>query len=381
MKYDKDKKIAETNLDDADITIGGSMPGRFVPNINCKKWNDECWLNINHPDVVGVETESFVDDKAAIKVGNNTHRYYVTDDGKLEYEIEFKERPESNAVELNLDFPAGLRFCYQDTLYNEWLRDDRGMLWEEYQQRHNRPENVIGSYAVYWREANNQFKTGKFCHIYRPELIDANGKRAWADLHIDAKTKKLTITIDGEWLDQAAYPVILDPILGYNTAGLSDTSNAGYIEGHASTTDGTGGATNSYHVAIHSIDTNPGVKIGIFNADQDTGNPASKTLVEQVEFDVAVSNDESTAGGSTSLAASTKYYIGWIVEEAGTDIKYDTVAETEGFYRGGYTYADEFTSPFAANASGGTRKYSVWIVYGGAAGPSIPILQSYYRQL
>lgn len=119
MEFDEAVKIVEAKLDEVDIIIGGaSVIDRFVPNINCQKWNDECWLNINHPDIVTAEKESTVDGKTSITIGNNTHRYYIID-GKLEYEIEFEKRPKNNTVELSLDFPEGLDFFYQDSLYNE----------------------------------------------------------------------------------------------------------------------------------------------------------------------------------------------------------------------------------------------------------------------
>ena len=173
-----DKDEYDLTLNEADvpctIKIGGddiATDGKFVPNINASKWDNEVWLNINHPDVVTTEKESLVDGKLQITIGNNTHRYFVTDDGTLEYEIEFAFRPVSNIVTLNLDLPDGLEFTKQPD-FKELFKDAK--VWQ--------PDKCIGSYAVYWNKCNNQHKTGKFCHIYRPKLVDANGEETWADI-------------------------------------------------------------------------------------------------------------------------------------------------------------------------------------------------------
>ena len=135
----------ELTKDDVPCAIKiGSTTEKFVPNINASKWNGECWLNINHPDVVGLETETIKDDKIELIVGDNTHRYYVDKNGHLEYEIVLAKKPLTNTIELALDFPKGLSFFYQSALTQEEI--DNGYL---------RPDNVIGSYAVYWNKKNN----------------------------------------------------------------------------------------------------------------------------------------------------------------------------------------------------------------------------------
>ena len=197
----------ELTKDDVPCTIKiGGTTEKFVPNINTSKWNDECWLNINHPDVVNTEVEQFIDNKIELSIGNNTHRYYVNQNGRLEYEIVFRAKPTSNKVELDLDFSDGLSFFHQPALTQEEI-DEGG----------ERPDDVINSYAVYWKKKNNKYRTGKFCHIYRPKITDAAEHWEWCDL--EYKDKKLTITISQNFLDSAVYPLTLDPTLGYTSIG------------------------------------------------------------------------------------------------------------------------------------------------------------------
>jgi hypothetical protein len=194
--------------EDAIVVIGGSE-GKFVPNINAKKWDDECWLNINHREtIVGNESAVSVDAAVSLKVGGVVHKYYVDENGDLEYEIILESEPKLNTIELDLDYPDGMTFHYQPKLTEEELKE--GCI---------RPERVVGSYAAYFNKAHGKYSGGKFAHIYRPELIDAKGKRKWANIEIDEKVKKARIICD---FSDMVFPVIIDPTLGFSgTPGSS----------------------------------------------------------------------------------------------------------------------------------------------------------------
>jgi hypothetical protein len=74
-----------------------------------------------------------------------------------------------------------------------------------------------GSYAVYKKETLLGEGTGKLCHIHRPEIIDARGRRCWGDLSIMGN--ELRITVPERWLSEAKYPVVVDPTIGTSTVG------------------------------------------------------------------------------------------------------------------------------------------------------------------
>src|SRR3990167_7273075 len=184
---------------------------KFVPNINFNKWSDECWLNINYPVSITTEKEIYSTDAVKITDKNGEiHKFYMTPEGALEYEIILPAIPASNKFTFNLTFPDGLKFYYQPELIESEKVDCY------------RPDNVVGSYAVYWNKKNNQYQTGKFCHIYRPHVIDAIGNSIWGELFIDTTTKVMTITVDSVWLSKSVYPVTIDPTIGYNVAGASE---------------------------------------------------------------------------------------------------------------------------------------------------------------
>ena len=84
------------------------------------------------------------------------------EDGGFEIEVYFPERPASNVFRFAIEGAEELDFFYQPELTPEELAQDAV-----------RPENVVGSYAVYHKtEANHRvgdtnYATGKAFHIYR----------------------------------------------------------------------------------------------------------------------------------------------------------------------------------------------------------------------
>lgn len=221
------------------LLIGGrdkSTKGKFVPNINMSKWNDEVWLNINHPDKVNGEKVKKQNEIISLSVGNNTHRFYPTTDYHFEYAIELKKYPDSNVLEFDLKFPEGLIFLRQRTYQENWdlhMADGRAdflgcKTFEEYKRIDHRPENVQGSYAVYWNKMHGKYKNGKFCHIFRPKLIDAEGTERWAELFIDTEgiddnRPKMLISCNFKGL---VFPVTVDPEIGYHPGGVPNSNVA-----------------------------------------------------------------------------------------------------------------------------------------------------------
>ena len=348
----KDKIEYDVELDECKIKVGGRdevTGGKFIPNINMSKWDDECWLNVNYPFAITDEVETFDDEEIEIELENKKHKYYVKE-GKLEYEIKLESKPISNEIKLDLKFPDGLDFWPQEKLTQE-----------EIEQGFKRPENVIDSYAVYWKRKNNKYETGKFCHIYRIKIRDKEGKWSWCEQDIIGKV--WIIIIPRDFLDNAVYPVIIDPILGYSTPGASHTGQNTLYYGMSDTTDGDGGNIITFHAAIFSVHaTLKGIKIVC--AETVAGDPSNCDVVEQIEYDVNASDDEDAAAvGSNILDPSTAYYLAIITEGgSSTAFKYDSCVDTY-YYKGSVAYADQYPSPLPTVSSGSNLIFSIWIDY------------------
>lgn len=353
--------------DNADLLIGDEKERKFVPKIHSSKWNGECFLEIKYTkDKVTDEIEKFSGDKIELELGNLTHKYYVV--GKsLEYEIVLKTKPSSNKLEFDIDFPEGLRFTYQPPLHPDhptWLKKKKNGKVATIR----RPENVVGSYAVYWNKRNNQYKTGKFCHIYRPKVIDDSGDWMWAELAIDSDKKKLTITIDKEWLDGADYPVKIDPNLGYDSIGGSTENDwANYIlfNGIGYTTDASGGTIGDAYV--YAIGAGK-AKMAIYDSN-DEGRLIEDSVSNEIDITpIGGWFSASSAGGT--LLASTTYYPAIDNDTEGIEYYYDENG-ADGVYDS-CPYITFPPDPCGSTSSWIEAEYSFYFEY--SAAPSGPLV-------
>ncbi|MDR0794945.1 MAG: hypothetical protein LBE79_02665, partial [Tannerella sp.] len=126
-----------------------------------------------------------------------SHRFTILGDTSFEYDCILNKEPDSNVI----------TFIMEGAEYFDFFRQPDFV-----------PDPFLkGSYAVYKKETLLGEGTGKLCHIHRPEIIDARRRRCWGDLSIIGNL--LCITIPEQWLSEAAYPIIVDPIVGTTTIG------------------------------------------------------------------------------------------------------------------------------------------------------------------
>jgi len=228
-----------------EIEIGDSKePSKFIPQFKTKHWDNEANLSIRLVDddiengVVDTKNE-----KVEWKRAGRTARFYeketVDEDGGFEFEVELDAKPESNVIKFSVQ-SKGFDFFYQPELTDEQVLPQ----WEARQKskkkrkatkadlyalkREARPENVVGSYAVYHETNRNnivggkEYKSGKAFHIYRPWAEDASGVRVWCKLNVDKQAGGMTVTVPQQFLNTAQYPVIVDPTFGYTSVGASN---------------------------------------------------------------------------------------------------------------------------------------------------------------
>jgi hypothetical protein len=132
-----------------------------------------------------------------------SHRFTILGDTSFEYDCILKKEPESNVISLRMEGAENFDFFRQPDFVEEPF--------------------LKGSYAVYKKNTMVGEGTGKLCHIHRPEIIDARGRRCWGELSVVGN--ELRITIPEQWLGEAKYPVVVDPTLGTTTVGRQITGN------------------------------------------------------------------------------------------------------------------------------------------------------------
>lgn len=208
--------------EDVEIVVGDEKQQDFKPRMKIKRWDNE--VNFS----VGLITERRGGrEKVGEKVEwNDEHgtkaRFYQKPGEEFEFEIELAEKPATNTILLSIE-TKGLRFLYQPPLTQKEIDDGC-----------ERPDNVVGSYAVYHKTmkgnyvGGKNYRAGKAFHIYRPHVTDAEGKREWCDMDITGSMMRITVP------DGLTYPVIIDPTFGVDPAspgGSWDNSWRDYLQG------------------------------------------------------------------------------------------------------------------------------------------------------
>lgn len=220
MKYNKSTKLED--ICKIDIEIGDFKQVDFYPQVKFKHWDNECNFSLRFTSDIKESSYNQSNDEIIWEGSNNILvRMYekinlpISNEEGFEFEFELPNKPKSNIFEMTIQ-TKGLEFLYQPELTQDEI--DRGDI---------RPDNVVGSYAVYHdSKTDNEYKTGKAFHIYRPEAIDKDGNKTWCELDIDVDNEILTITVPQKFLDDAVYPVIVDPTFGYTTVGATQTDMA-----------------------------------------------------------------------------------------------------------------------------------------------------------
>jgi hypothetical protein len=270
--------------------------------------------------------------------------HFENEDG-FEFNIIYDSKPDSNVEELSIQ-TKGLEFYFQPPLEKEERITG------------HRPAHVVGSYAVYHEsKQNNQYEAGKAFHIYRPIAEDSNGKKVWCDLSIDKINEKLFITIPQKFLDEALYPVTVDPTFGYSTIGASVTFPSGVITGSKFTGDV--GFLEKLSIYFNPTSDSTKLKCALYK------NSDSSLVADSEEKTTLLSGGSQfyvfKAGNIPTKALTAIDYIivAWCDNNTYDSVNYDT-----GDTNQGRTQARAYgTWPDPASFSNTNNKYSMYATY------------------
>lgn len=373
--YSKD--VVENPARRIDVEIGDSKQDAFYPQFKLKNWDNETNFSLRYIDDLSGVVEKIGDTIKYIKEKEEVHFYEkpnFDELGGFEIEILLKEKPASNKIRFSIQ-SKGLNFFYQPELTQK-EKDNGG----------GRPDNVIGSYAVYHKTkrdnivGQNEYRTGKAFHIYRPKIIDKNGNWIWGELNIDEQTGILTITIDQQWLDGAIYPVLVDPTFGYTTVGSSwlnlaeNTLDRSKRRGDTSTSPGDVNTVEKITVNLLKTITEEGVDVTCFLSEEDSGGVASHGEIVKVErTSLALTNSAAWydfTAADEGIVASTEYIInacanGLDLSDGAVRFHSDSVSDHNGYTQninGGYTtLRDE--DPWTQSLFFGGTINSIYLTY------------------
>ena len=303
-------------------------------------------------DSTVVKTEWFVD-------GNNTFKWIIT----------LKQKPPTNTYSFRLggnwqDFD----FCYQTPFENPTKYIENGI--EYYRVDHNegpilcdiRPASVDGSYAVYHKsKKDNNYKTGKVLHIFRPKATDSNNTSVWVELSILAG--KYSGTISQSFLDKAVYPVIINDTFGYTSVGgtQSDlaTNNVSAFGPFSPSSSGSVTSVSVYLYTSSEFD----FTVGIYD---ESGNEPSSLLKDSggKVFTGGPTWATDTLDSALSVTQGVNYWFADNNNRTNTCAhKWDEVAGKH-VHQDSQTYDDgNLLATFVSEGTAASRSYSAYATY------------------
>jgi hypothetical protein len=314
---DNPKDRIQVEIGDADNSTD------FFPKVKIKRWDGEVYAGIRLIDTNIPGNTSFSDDGTKItwikKQGQNEWKavFYdkpdASDEGGFEFEVWLPAKPPQNYIQFQVD-NQNLDWFYQPPLTQE-----------EIDQGAQRPENVVGSYAVYHKTKGGmndavgmEYKAGKAFHVYRPHVVDSNNNETWGTLSLDEQTGILTISVDQTWLNNAVYPVVVDPTFGYTSVGgtpQENTTERIYYQKFALPEAGTIESL-SQHTATPTYETT----LAIYD------DSATANLLAQTDGFTPSADTWNTENLQSSYSASADDYILYITK-AGVSFMYDSSSD------------------------------------------------------
>ena len=375
------KTVKDNPADRIEVEIGDSKQLDFKPQFKVSRWDNEVNFSMRAQEEAGA---TMVEEDGKIKYKGRdieVHQYEkpdAGDDGGFEFEWVLNKKPESNVLRTTIQH-KGLDFFYQPEITDEealasMFDGDKRTLEEI--KREMRPENVVGSYAVYHKTNRDnivggmEYKSGKAFHIYRPHAVDADGVKVWCGL--DIKEGELTVTVPEDFLNKASYPVVVDPTFGFTTSGASfgelynssDGTHYGLSTRFTLTENGDLDSLSGYFSV--SSGRIGGAKMMVYSNGSGVPN-ARQAYTTQVTFTSATSELETnTPISSLSLTAGDLWLAvtGTITNESGSgqasSIKFDTGGDDHS-----RDASMNYTTPDATwtESSSGTNKYSIYATY------------------
>ena len=257
------------STDRIDVEVGDIHSKDFIPQTKIKRWDNEVNVSLRllWEDL---STHCLEEDGVKFETDKLDCKFYdcklvqdlPTNDG-YEFEIILKERPVSSVILFSLSAKNAI-FYYQPELTQKEI--DEGCI---------RPDEVVGSYAVYHSGSpinyvgGKKYRTGKVGHIYRPKLVDAKGNCSWG--HLNITDTFLTVTIDEDFLENATYPIkhAAGLTFGYTTKG-GTYAGRGNLDFCGSWATATAGTINSitWYFKQYSANT-PTIKCALYSRTGD----------------------------------------------------------------------------------------------------------------
>jgi len=353
-----------------DPELMGADETNFEPTIELSRWNEVSFKITPDISDVALKDRTLTFDKEKILFDTPKMSFemfeYTEGEGGYKFIWYLNEKPKSNIVSFKME-TEGLDFFYQPELTQKEI--DEGAF---------RPENVVGSYAVYHKTKGGMndnygkdYKVGKVGHIYRPKLIDSNGWEVWGNLHIDAEKGIYEVEIPEDFYNNAVYPIRSNDDFGNDHKGASRINVGGntvrgskYTCPEAATPTYITAYCKSYAYGTYHL------RFGIY---KDETNDIESYVGKTVEHTQTTDNVDFTptlAIDSSDALVNADYWLVDYKDNYGA-MYYDSSGVHFGHQSPGFTYPT-FPATVGSDYGSGTHKYSIYCTYeaGGAEEPT-----------
>jgi hypothetical protein len=368
----------------AGLEIGDiKQPGQFFPQFKLRRWGknqDEANISFRLGEALLIQESAPQVSQVANKIswiGKQTQADFYDiggleeNTGSYEMDVTLLVKPASPIIPVTLNVPKNLDLFYQPPLTADEIKEG-----------HVRPDKAVGSYALYHKSMAgdytafdlDNYKAGKFGHIYRPWLIDANGRGVWGDLNIDLVKQLLTVTIPTDFYNSCAWPVRQAAGLefGYHTVGASSYSYY-LIYGGANPNP----ASNGVLTAITAYTRKDGVSSPLCPAiySDNSNYPNQKLAAVDSGGSGAITYTLAWVTSSinyNNIIAGTYYWLCWKSEDSGNRSYY--YYDTGSYGLRITTWLAAWPNPAPSGMPGGnTNIVSIYATYTpAAAGGGLP---------
>lgn len=344
------------------------------PKIKLEKWNGEVGMGVTY---MGMNQKAkgsrpFLSKKVEWSDGGQKMETVPVapqpgiEDGGMEINVILGSKPVSNVFKFQLENWQNLDFFYQPPLTAEEIKEGA-----------QRPENVIGSYAVYYKNHHDHvmgetnYATGKAYHIFRPLVTDAKGNTVWAGLAYTNGV--LSVTVPQDFLSNASYPVVADPTFGYTTTGASQI-----LVGTSIAVGSAQNKTASVNATVNSISFYGGYFSSTINVKGFTVLDSSQVILTNgvtpgTSVNVIYTSAQWwTASYITNPSVSSGIdYAPYFIPDGNSVVNYDSGSGVQSYVDDTNSYATPINPTDKVNQ---TDKYSIYATYtaGSATTPNSP---------
>lgn len=341
------------------------------PKITLEKWNGETAMSVRLIGMHATGARPFFSKNVEWKEGNQTMQVVpldksaILEDGGYEINIVLGAKPSSNIFNFSINGAQNLDFFYQPPLTAREIKEGA-----------SRPDNVIGSYAVYYKnhqghiEGQKNYATGKAYHIFRPLVTDARGITTWANLLY--KGGILSVTVPQTFLNNAAYPVTIDPTFGYTTLGgskqlIASGSTINVRRGNGWSIP-EGGTLSKITVGMIMSSGSASGNVSSFVNIENTGTGSnSQVAATEVSQSVTTSSAFFDFTAASQYMATGPYILNVVGDGAsfptGLNVVYDTASIKNVYFENFGSYVASKESPWTNTASALGTTFSIYATY------------------